>query len=66
MFFLLKTQKALTLQQVAGKEIPNLGKKLQKFQYLENKNNFLDKIKKSFIDFGGLPFGEQQKFDNKW
>ena len=37
-----------------GKE----GKKLQKFEYLENKKSFLNEIKKTFfIVFEGLSFG---------
>ena len=39
-----------------GKE----GKKLEKFEYLENKKSFLDEIKKKlFIVFEGLPFDEK-------
>ena len=37
------------------------GKKLQKFEYLENKKSFLDDIKTFFIVFEGLSFGEKQK-----
>ena len=38
----------------------------QKIKYLENKNSFLDKIKKtSFIVFEGLSFGEKLKFDKR-
>ena len=40
-----------------GKE----GKKSQKFEYLENEKSFLDEIKKIFIDFEGLSFGEKIK-----
>ena len=40
-----------------GKE----GKKLQKFEYLENKKSFLDEIKKIFIVFEGLSFNEKIK-----
>ena len=39
-----------------GKE----GKKLQKFEYLENKKNFLNEKKKTyFLVFKGLSFGEK-------
>ena len=37
------------------------GKKLQKFEYLENKKSFLDEIKTFFIVFKGLSFGEKNK-----
>ena len=37
------------------------GKKLQKFEYLENKKSFLDEIKTFFIAFEGLSFGEEIK-----
>ena len=37
------------------------GKKLQKFEYLENKKSFLDDIKTFFIVFEGLSFGEKKK-----
>ena len=41
-----------------GKEV----KKLQKFEYLENKKSFLDEIKNIFfIDFEGLSFDEKKK-----
>ena len=40
-----------------GKE----GKKLQKFEYLENEKSFLDEIKKHFIVFKGLSFGKKIK-----
>ena len=40
-----------------GKE----GKKLQKCEYLENKNNFLDEIKNIFDSFEGLSFSEKIK-----
>ena len=40
-----------------GKE----GKKLQKCEYLENEKSFLDEIKKIFIVFKGLSFGEKVK-----
>ena len=40
-----------------GKE----GKKLQKFEYLENENSFLDEIKIFFIVFKGLSFYEKIK-----
>ena len=35
--------------------------KIQKFDYLENERNFLDEIKKKYIVFEGLPFGEKIK-----
>ena len=44
-----------------GKE----GKKLQKFEYLENKESFLDEIKTFFIVFKGLSFGEKNKILTK-
>ena len=34
------------------------GGKIQKFEYLKNKNNFLDKIKGIFHSFEGPSFGE--------
>ena len=38
------------------------GKKLRKFEYLENEKSFLDEIKKTlFIVFEGLSFGEKIK-----
>ena len=37
-----------------GKE----GGKLQKFEYLENKNSFSDEVKNVFIVLGGLSFGK--------
>ena len=40
-----------------GKE----GKKLQKFEYLENEKSFLDEIKNVFIVFEGLSLGEKLK-----
>ena len=40
-----------------GKE----GKKLQKFEYLENEKSFLDEIKTFFIVFKGLSFGDKTK-----
>ena len=40
-----------------GKE----GKKLQKFEYLENEKSFLDEIKTFFIVFEGISFGEKIK-----
>ena len=40
-----------------GKE----GKKLQKFEYLENEKNFLDEIKTFFTVFKGLSFCEKNK-----
>ena len=40
-----------------GKE----GKKLQKFEYLENKTSFLEEIKTIFIVFEGLSFGQKIK-----
>ena len=39
--------------------------KIQKFEYLENENSFLDKIKNIFHSFWGLSFGEKQKFNKK-
>ena len=33
--------------------------KIQKFEYLENEKNFLDELKKIFIIFEGLSFGEK-------
>ena len=42
--------------------------KIQKFEYLENKESFLEEIKAFFIVFHsieGLPIGEKQKFDKK-
>ena len=35
--------------------------KIQKFEYLENENSFLDEITKNFIVFEELPFGEKIK-----
>ena len=35
--------------------------KIQKFEYLENGNSFLDEIKKFFTVFEGLSFGEKIK-----
>ena len=40
-----------------GKE----GKKLQKFEYLENEKSFFDEIKRFSIVFKGLSFGEKMK-----
>ena len=40
-----------------GKE----GAKLQKLKYLKNENRFLDEIKKFFVVFEGLSFGEKIK-----
>ena len=40
-----------------GKE----GKKLQKFEYLENEKSFLDEIKNIFTVFEGLSFSEKLK-----
>ena len=40
-----------------GKE----GKRIQRFKYLENEKSFLDEIKKIFIEFEGLSFGENIK-----
>ena len=37
------------------------GKKLQKFEYFENKRSFLDEIKTFFIVFKGLLFSERIK-----
>ena len=34
---------------------------IQKFEYLENEKSFLDKVKKKFIVFEGLSFGEKIK-----
>ena len=42
----------------------NEGGKLQKNEYLKNKKSFLDEIKKNFIVFEGLSFGEK-KIDKK-
>ena len=39
------------------------GKKLQKFEYLENENKFLDEIKAFFIFFVRISFGEKK---NQW
>ena len=36
-------------------------KKIQKFEYLENKKGFLDEIKNTFYSFKGLSFGEKNK-----
>ena len=33
--------------------------KIQKFEYLENENSFLDEAKTFFIVFEGLSFGEK-------
>ena len=33
--------------------------KIQKFEYLENEKNFLDELKRFFIIFEGLSFGEK-------
>ena len=42
----------------SGKE----GKKIQKFEYLENEKRFLNEIKKTFfIAFEGLSFGKKVK-----
>ena len=38
-----------------GKE----GKKLQKFEYLENEKSFFDEIKNTFYSFERLSFGEK-------
>ena len=38
---------------------------IQKLEYLENEKSFLDEIKKPFIVFEGLSFGEKQKFVKK-
>ena len=38
-----------------GKE----GKKLEKFDYLENEKSFLGKIKNTFPSFEGLSFGQK-------
>ena len=35
------------------------GKKLQNFEYLENKNSFSDERKRVFHSFEGLAFGEK-------
>ena len=35
------------------------GKKLQNFEYLENKNSFSDERKRVFHSFEGLSFGEK-------
>ena len=43
-----------------GKE----GGKLQKFEHLENKKSFLDKIKNIFIASEGLSFGEKKLIKN--
>ena len=40
-----------------GKE----GKKLQKYEYLDNEKSFLDEIKTFFIVFEGLSFDEKIK-----
>ena len=40
---------------MCGKE----GKKLQTFEYLENKKSILDEIKNIFIVFEGLSFDEK-------
>ena len=40
-------------------------KKLQKFEYLENEESFLDEIKTFFMVFEWLSFGEKIKFDKK-
>ena len=37
------------------------GKKLQKFEYLENEKRFLDEIKNAFHGFEGLSFGGKIK-----
>ena len=37
------------------------GKKLQKIEYLENKKSFPDEIKKNFVVFEELSFGEKNK-----
>ena len=36
-------------------------KKIQKLEYIENENSFLDEIKSIFIVFEGLSFDEQLK-----
>ena len=36
-------------------------RKIQKFEYLENKKTFLDEIKTFFAIFEGLSFGEKIK-----
>ena len=38
---------------------------IQKFEYLENKKNFLDEIKTFFIVFEALSFGENKNFIKK-
>ena len=37
------------------------GKKIQKFEYLENEKSFFDEIKTFFIVFEGLSFDEKIK-----
>ena len=37
------------------------GKKIQKFEYLENEKSFLDDAKNIFHSFDGLSFGEKIK-----
>ena len=37
------------------------GEKSQKFEYLENEKSFLDEMKKIFIVFEGLLFGQKTK-----
>ena len=37
------------------------GKKIQKFEYLENENSFLDEIKTFFIVFEDLSFDQKIK-----
>ena len=44
-----------------GKE----GKKLQKYEYLENEKSFFDEIKNTFQFWKGHHFVEKQKFDKK-
>ena len=44
-----------------GKE----GKKIQKFEYLENKMSFLDEIKNIFQFLKGYHFVKKSKFDKK-
>ena len=41
------------------------GKKLQKFEYLEKEESFLDEIKNIFKVFEGLSFGGKIKTDKK-
>ena len=50
---------------MADKEKRERKTKIRKFKYLKNEKSFLDEIKKNFIVFEGLSFGEKWKLDKK-